>query len=116
MRFSVSTISITVTDSNDNSPVFINAPYSTTMPEGFIQSRQQVLVLNATDADSGTNGEITYSIAGGESGNFEIDSMTVRNIITYSHVHSMSKSIMREGFLLPEKPLKIHRYIYNLFQ
>ena len=40
-------------------------------------TRQEILTVNASDADSGSNGEVVYSIAGGFSGDFEIDSNTV---------------------------------------
>lgn len=32
--------------------------------------------INATDADSGTNAQITYSIANDDTGSFHIDSIT----------------------------------------
>ena len=77
IRFSPSSINITVTDSNDNAPVFINAPYVITLPEGVVQSRQLVLNVTANDADSESNGELVYSIAGGNSGSFQLDPLTV---------------------------------------
>ncbi len=77
MRFSFSTVNITVTDANDNSPVFINTPYSVSLPEGVVGTRQQLLIVNATDADSTSNGAITYSLAGGATGGFEINAVTV---------------------------------------
>ena len=76
---SASSINITVLDSNDNMPVFVNAPYSTTLQEGPVLTTLQVLVITATDADSGRNEEITYSIAGGESVDFQLDPVTVSN-------------------------------------
>jgi hypothetical protein len=79
---SASSINITVLDSNDNAPMFLNAPYSATLEEGPVGSMLQVLVVNASDADSGSNGEITYSIAGGVSADFQIDSVTVSVIIS----------------------------------
>lgn len=77
MRFSVSNINITVIDINDNPPVFNNTPYSTRLPEGFVEATQLILTVQAVDADSGSNGEVVYSIAGGVSGEFQIDSNTV---------------------------------------
>lgn len=74
---SVGTLNITVTDINDNGPVFVNAPYSASLPEGVMQTTRQVLVVTATDADSGTNGIVAYSIVGGESGRFRIHAATV---------------------------------------
>ena len=81
IRFAASSINITVTDSNDNAPVFANTPYSVTLPEGVVQTRQLVLNVTATDADSGSNGEVVYSIAGGTSGDFQLDPLTVDFIV-----------------------------------
>ena len=58
--------------------MFVGAPYSTELAEGTIGARRLILNVNATDADSGTNGMVMYNVAGGGSaGNFEIDSVTV---------------------------------------
>lgn len=77
LRASVSSINITVVDSNDNAPAFLSPLYSVTLPEGLVQTTQQVLAVNATDADSGSNGKITYSITGEVSVNIRIDPVTV---------------------------------------
>lgn len=77
MRFAASGINITVTDTNDNAPMFIGTPYSVTLMEGVVQSRRLVLNVTASDADSGRNGEVVYSIAGGNHGNFQLDPLTV---------------------------------------
>lgn len=55
----------------------MGAPYSAILPEGTYIDRQLILTVNATDLDSGTNAEITYSIAGGMAGSFQIDPLTV---------------------------------------
>lgn len=47
------------------------------LPEGTFDARREILTVNATDSDSGTNAEITYSIAGGTFGNFQIDPQIV---------------------------------------
>ncbi len=36
-----------------------------------------MLNVTANDADSGRNGEVVYSIAGGISGNFQLDPLSV---------------------------------------
>lgn len=79
MRFTPSVINITVLDDNDNAPVFINAPYSTTLPEGPVETTRQILTVTAEDADSGTNGAVIYSLAGGDNGVFQLDPATVSN-------------------------------------
>ena len=77
MRLSFTNVNITVLDDNDNAPVFVNAPYATTLPEGPVTTTRQILRVNATDADSSSNGDVVYSLAGGESGMFQLDSNTV---------------------------------------
>jgi hypothetical protein len=56
------TVTVTLTDVNDNSPVFKQKEYNVTVPEnespGVI-----VAIINATDADEGVFGDITYSFA-----------------------------------------------------
>ena len=70
------TINITLTDENDNQPIFIGAPYLVTIPEG-TRGPQVVLTVVATDEDSSTNGQIEYFTAGGTVGDFRIDTNTV---------------------------------------
>lgn len=71
-----STINITLTDANDNRPIFSGAPYLVTIPEG-TRGPQVVLTVVATDEDSSTNGQIEYFTAGGTVGDFRIDTNTV---------------------------------------
>ena len=57
-------VSVEITDVNDNSPVFNPTFYQVTISEG--SANDELLeVVNATDADTGTNGAITYAIVGG---------------------------------------------------
>ena len=84
-QISTAIINITVIDGNDNAPVFVGAPYSAELAEGTIGARRLILNVNATDADSGTNAVVMYSIAGGGSaGNFEIDGVTVSSHAMYT--------------------------------
>ncbi|KYB28093.1 Protein dachsous-like Protein [Tribolium castaneum] len=74
--FDVATITIEVTDVNDNAPEFkINSCYRLYVPEN-----NDIAVIHtvvAKDLDVGLNGEITYSINGGNVGNkFIIDNRT----------------------------------------
>ncbi|XP_013390955.1 cadherin-related tumor suppressor-like [Lingula anatina] len=63
-------LSITVTDVNDNSPVFERFVYNVSILESNPQGGEVVLdSLSATDADSGPNGQVTYSIVSGNVGN-----------------------------------------------
>uniref|UniRef100_H2YBR0 Cadherin domain-containing protein n=1 Tax=Ciona savignyi TaxID=51511 RepID=H2YBR0_CIOSA len=70
------TVHIDITDINDNSPEFVNDTFVTTVPEnvtnGFI-----VALVQATDKDTGSFGEITYSIVSlTPSVDFAIDNRT----------------------------------------
>ena len=76
-QISTTIVNITVIDGNDNAPIFFGAPYTVVIPEGTFDVRRNVLTVNATDPDSGTNADFTYSLAGGTVGDFQIDSITV---------------------------------------
>ena len=70
------TLTIHVTDTNDNSPVFSNTSYSTSIREN-VPINTPILVVNATDADSTRNAILTYSIIEDSSiGLLAIDSIT----------------------------------------
>jgi hypothetical protein len=71
-------VDITITDENDNTPIFVNAPYQVQVRED-VSVPSDVLQVTATDADEpgNPNSQITYSIAGGNDGNkFTIDGST----------------------------------------
>ena len=66
---------VNITDSNDNGPVFSQSSYNITISENFVGPLTS-LNINATDQDSGNNGQVTFSIVG-DSSHFTIDSATV---------------------------------------
>ncbi|XP_023150305.2 protocadherin gamma-A5-like [Amphiprion ocellaris] len=71
-------IDITVLDANDNSPVFNQSVYKSTVMENAAKGTY-ITTVNATDADSGSNGLIYYSISkmqGGINSIFEINKTT----------------------------------------
>ncbi|KAG8592191.1 hypothetical protein GDO81_000433 [Engystomops pustulosus] len=69
----VATISINITDINDNSPVFSQSSYTAVVGEDAI-SGQPVLMVVADDADGPLNSHIRYTITDGNLGNtFIID-------------------------------------------
>ncbi len=72
-------LNITVVDANDNSPMFVDTPYSVTVPEGTTQEGV-VFTAVAIDADSTSNGRIVYSISGDISDRLNINSSTVNYI------------------------------------
>ena len=56
---------ITVLDANDNPPVFSPAEYNKEVSES-IQLGETVILVTATDKDTGTNAEFTFAIADGD--------------------------------------------------
>ena len=83
-NFDTAYISITVLDMNDNAPVFDRALYSVVVsenaPVNFI-----IATVTATDADSSSNGVITYNIVQGNSNSlFRIDPNNGSIILTSS--------------------------------
>ena len=64
----VATVEVTVIDTNDNSPHFKN-DYSTSLREDTAQGKT-LLRVEATDPDSGVNGEIEYTISSGNGAGF----------------------------------------------
>lgn len=74
-QYDTTTVVIQVLDVNDHAPEFGQSCYPLYVPENSDLSVIHTIV--ATDADSGPNGEITYSITGGNTGNkFTIDMHT----------------------------------------
>ncbi|XP_014468281.1 PREDICTED: protein dachsous [Dinoponera quadriceps] len=72
----LTTLEVIVMDENDNSPEFRpNSCYTLAVPEN--QEIFGIHTVAATDLDEGKNGEISYSIIGGNIGNkFTLDSST----------------------------------------
>ena len=70
-------VAITLTDVNENSPVFVpSSTYSANVNENSAAG-STVSDIDATDADIGPNGEVTYAITAGNSGSlFWIDPVT----------------------------------------
>uniref|UniRef100_A0A2K6PPR7 FAT atypical cadherin 4 n=1 Tax=Rhinopithecus roxellana TaxID=61622 RepID=A0A2K6PPR7_RHIRO len=68
-------VTINVIDVNDNSPVFLSDDYFPTVLEN-APSGTTVIHLNATDADSGTNAVIAYTVQSSDSDLFVIDPNT----------------------------------------
>ncbi|KAG5853203.1 hypothetical protein ANANG_G00070570 [Anguilla anguilla] len=87
---STNSLKVQVTDVNDNSPIFSPLLFEVDFAEEN-QPGDKVLDVTATDADSGTNAELTYSIIvdSATKGLFEINSNTgevrVRNQLDREH-------------------------------
>ncbi|VDO25504.1 unnamed protein product [Haemonchus placei] len=69
-RIGYATLYVDIVDVNDNAPTFEARELETKWTGS---AMTPILILNATDADRGKNGEITYSIPGPESEHFFID-------------------------------------------
>uniref|UniRef100_A0A3Q2PHV5 Cadherin domain-containing protein n=1 Tax=Fundulus heteroclitus TaxID=8078 RepID=A0A3Q2PHV5_FUNHE len=59
-------ININVLDANDNAPVFNQSVYKAAVTEN-ASAGAHIVTVNATDADSGANGRITYSVSNAKS-------------------------------------------------
>ncbi|XP_022625485.1 protocadherin gamma-A12-like [Seriola dumerili] len=55
-------IHVIVLDANDNAPVFTEAVYTAALPENS-PLKTKVIIVSATDADEGVNGEVTYEFS-----------------------------------------------------
>ena len=91
---------VNIKDENDNAPKFPNTTYHGSIDEGSERGsevlcmecqKQQPLVIKATDADSGENSRITYSIVETSAKrDFEIDAysgkLTTRQVCTLSGI------------------------------
>ncbi|XP_019645842.1 PREDICTED: protocadherin Fat 4-like [Branchiostoma belcheri] len=70
------TVTVTITDVNDNTPVFGQSLYTVDLAET-TAAGSAVVTVGATDADDGTNAAITYSIVSGNTNNdLAIDAST----------------------------------------
>ncbi|KAG5869907.1 Fat-like cadherin-related tumor suppressor-like protein, partial [Gonioctena quinquepunctata] len=72
----VATINISISDCNDNAPVFSQQSYNAKIRED-AQIGDKILQIIATDLDSDKNGEVRYSLLKGNThNNFQIDEKT----------------------------------------
>lgn len=78
-------VKIQITDIDDNRPVFYPREYNVSLREGdsSFSANSPVVVVVATDADSGRFGQVTYKIStGNEAGLFRIDRHTGEIFVT----------------------------------
>ena len=73
-RISTATLNVTLNDVNDNAPSFggmgvFTISISEDVPQ---ETPYQILDINATDPDAGSNADITYTFVGGDATPFEI--------------------------------------------
>ncbi|XP_066552590.1 protocadherin Fat 4 isoform X2 [Amia ocellicauda] len=73
--FGEADVNVTVVDENDFPPVFPNSSYTVFLDEE--ESAPTLLIqLNATDEDSGRNGDLHYAILSGDENAFRLDAVT----------------------------------------
>ncbi|XP_077182634.1 protocadherin Fat 2 isoform X2 [Paroedura picta] len=87
-------VEILVLDDNDNSPECKQTPYRGEVSEDAFPGFS-VLKVSATDADVGSNGQITYSLHGPSSEDFRLD----------SHTGELTTSMLLDRELKPEYQL-----------
>ncbi|XP_036365144.1 protocadherin beta-15-like [Octopus sinensis] len=90
---------ISVTDENDNSPVFSQNVYNVSINDGYFKGTA-IIRVSATDVDSGINGKVF----------FKFGSKTSSNHKMYFKVHKKSGEI----FLLQKLPARAKK-VYKLF-
>lgn len=61
--YTMTTLVLTICDSNDNSPIFSNPIFRSNINENSTVNSSVYTDIVAFDSDSGTNGQITYSIS-----------------------------------------------------
>ncbi|XP_046549714.1 protein dachsous-like [Haliotis rubra] len=64
VRSASTTVVVSVQDVNDNKPVFSKSKYATQVLISHWVANKPILVLNASDADSGKYGEVTFHMPG----------------------------------------------------
>ena len=92
---STANVLVTVSDQNDNPPIFLNKTYSGSIDEGsgrgseIFDHQNKPLFVKAIDSDSGENSKITYTIVERSAKRyFEIDAssgkLSTRQVINFS--------------------------------
>lgn len=78
-RSSTATVNITITDENDNNPIFANGQESYVVnirEDKAISTTEPIIQVTATDADIGQNAEILYQLSGKGHEKFNINAIT----------------------------------------
>ncbi|ESO89853.1 hypothetical protein LOTGIDRAFT_124131, partial [Lottia gigantea] len=95
-KFADTTVTITVTDINDNSPVFVPDTYTSNVAETAVVGAT-VVIVTATDDDSGVNKNVVYTIIDGDPNNdfkFVNDNLIITNALDYETVNSYKLDIL----------------------
>ncbi|XP_041362432.1 cadherin-23-like [Gigantopelta aegis] len=90
---STASVIITVQNENNHSPQFSQTSYSQLISE-IAKPGTYVLKINASDADTGLNGKILYSIASGGDENFDLNMNT--GVLTISNKVSFDYDVVKK--------------------
>ncbi|KAM9733774.1 protocadherin Fat 4 [Menidia menidia] len=87
-------VTVIITDVNDNPPVFSSSEYITSLPENS-EIGTTILEVMATDADSGSNAQVFYSLIAGDVDKFAIDSRngTITSLTVFDYEREQSFDI-----------------------
>ena len=75
LRIAEASVTIIVTDINDNQPIFVNTPYAQYILDT-VSVGTQIFRVFARDNDTGQNSEIVYTVLTDPSSSFSIDSVS----------------------------------------
>ena len=100
-KTSVATLSVNIDDVNDNAPIFSSLHYLVVVEEDTLVS-MVVLTVQASDLDTGTNGDVLYTIISQSADYFEIESSTgaisiVRTLSGADVVHNLTLGAVDRG-------------------
>ena len=98
-------VNITITDQNDNAPVFSQSEYNITVQENS-QVNTSILVVTATDADAGENGLVSYKFSSRTSSkitdvftvNETTGEITLLNVLDYEESSQKFRTFQVEAF------------------
>ncbi|MGH0132515.1 UNVERIFIED_CONTAM: hypothetical protein FKN15_055886 [Acipenser sinensis] len=101
---SSATVSVTISDINDNPPRFHHHPYVTHVP-ATTSAGSLVFAVTVTDEDTGVNGRLHYSLMGRNSEKFQID--PVRGAITATEMLTEGSEVtftvhVKDGGMYPK--------------
>ncbi|GAB6027296.1 hypothetical protein CHUAL_001579 [Chamberlinius hualienensis] len=77
VRYDSVTVTIAITDTNDNPPVFVNSPYIVHIMENIASPPPAIVTtVTAYDYDTPPNGQVRYFLKDGDHGLFQINGVT----------------------------------------
>ena len=97
VRSATHTLTVTVTDDNDNAPVFSPTYYFVAVSESTTVGAT-VATVTATDVDSAASGTISYGIVAGNNGNvFRVEKLVTTGVGEVGTDHDFMHQFMGTG-------------------